>query len=167
MRRKMSALVVALTIGAVLAGQAAAAAPGDNLNYRSGQVVKYLKTCTKAVTLVRQIIGANGDDYEVSKAASQAKQICDGAGAGIGRTNTKYIRDQALDAQVACDYWERGLGRMVDYIDSRATSDLVTMGNYWRQARAITLGSIADINKQRKKYGLPALKPPSIPVVNF
>lgn len=151
-------IVVALVVPSALASNHAGG-PGDNMNYRTRAFVKQMRGCQAAVGLVLQIVKAKPNDLiNASIYVNKGKSICSAIRHRMATMDTLHFRDQALDGEIAVDYWTRGLGRFSNYIDSGHASDVAKAAEYFTDARSEAATCLRGINGRRAVYGLPPLK---------
>jgi hypothetical protein len=137
----------------------AAAGVGDNIDSRSRSFVKQLRACELVTGLAVKIVQASPNDLiGASKVINQAKDTCSAIRNRMVGMDTRHFSDQALDGEVAVDYWTRGLGRFSNYIDDGRPSDVTTAAKYFATARGERAVAIKGINSRRAVYGLGPIK---------
>lgn len=142
---------------------AAAEPPGDNMNYRTRQFVKQLRTCQAGVALLATAMQAgvssgNVDLVELSGATRDVKEICSTIRTRMATMDTGHFDDQALTVEIAIDEYEKGLDDIRDYLDTSAPSKAANAGDHFQQGHAYAAQGIDEINQRRAVYGLPPLK---------
>jgi hypothetical protein len=153
----MACVVTAALVGAVSA--LSQTGPGDNVNYRTRAFVKQMRGCQTAAGLVLQIVKASPNDLiGASVTVNKGKNICSAIRNRMATMDTRHFSDQALDGEVAVDYWTRGLGRFSNYIDSGHASDVAKSAEYFGDARAEAAICLRGINQRRAAYSLPPLR---------
>jgi hypothetical protein len=154
----VTAIVVSLGfVGAARAN--VQAGPGDNMNYRTRAFVKQMRGCQAAVGIVIQIVQAKPNDLiNASIYVNKGKGICSAIRDRMATMDTRHFSSQALDGEVAVDYWARGLGRFSNYIDTGHSSDVAKAAEYFTTARSEAALALRGINQRRAVYGLPSLR---------
>ena len=155
MRKALAIVAAALACSAV--ATPASAGVGDNMDVRTRVFVRHLHQCETITKLAINTI-AGGDSLAASQAVNEAKSACGAIRDWMARADTRHFVDQALDAEVAVDYWTRGLGRVSNYIDNRRPSDVAKAQQYFATAHAERVVAIRGINARRAVYGLRPLK---------
>ena len=150
----------ALVLAAFLAPTGhAQTGPGDNMNYRTRAFLKQMRACQTATGLAIEIVREKPNDLiGASQTVNQAKSICNAIRNRMTTMDTRHFSDQALDGEVAVDYWSRGLGRFSNYIDDGRPSDVTKAASYFATARSEAAICLHGINTRRAVYGLPPLK---------
>jgi len=138
---------------------AAAAGVGDNIDVRSRAFVRQLDGCDAMVSLTIQLIQASPNDVlGASDAINKAKDTCHAIKNRMYGMDTRHFSDQALNGEVAVDYWERGLGRFSNYLDTGHASDVSKAAEYFTTARTFKGVALRGVNRRRAVYGLGPIK---------
>lgn len=129
------------------------------MNYRTRAFVTQMRGCRTAVNLVIQIVRASPNDLiNASIYVNKGKGICSAIRDRMATMDTRHFSNQALDGEIAVDYWTRGLGRFSNYIDSGHASDVAKAAEYFGDAGSEAAVSLRGINQRRAVYGLPPLR---------
>jgi hypothetical protein len=153
-------VIFVLAIGIVqFGGTASAATSGKSLDGRTRSFVKMLHDCQNVTGAAIGIVRANPNDLlGASKAVNEAKGICQTISDRMAVSEKDQFSDQALDGEVAVDYYTRGLGRFSNYIDNGLPSDVTKASEYFSTARSAFNSCLRGINQRRAIYGLSRLK---------
>lgn len=143
-----ASVVVALPVTATAAG-------GDNMDARTRAFVRQLHGCEAITGLAIQLVQAHPNDLiGASQTVNKAKSTCSAIRDRMATMDTRHFSDQALNGEVAVDYWTRGLGRFSNYIDAGRPSDVSKAVEYFTDARSIRAVAMRGINRRRAVYGL-------------
>jgi ribulose kinase len=141
-----------------MAPMAANASGGDNINKRSRAFVQQMNACAYSAGLAIQIVQkAPNDLLGASRAVNTAKSTCQAIRDRMAGMDTRHFDDQALDGEVAVDYYTRGLGRFSNYIDEAKPSDLNMAVEYFTDAKNSKQRCLHGINARRAVYGFGAI----------
>lgn len=155
MRRAIVVVVLLSVVGVA----SASAANDPTMNKRTRAFVAQMRGCQTIVGLAIKIMqSAPNDLIGASEAVNSAKSTCSAIGDRMATMNESHFSDQALNGEVAVDYWTRGLGRVSNYIDDARPSDIATAAQYFTTARQSETAALSGINAQRAVYGLDAIK---------
>jgi hypothetical protein len=157
--KKLSTAVVIAASLAATTPAVAGAGVGDNMDGRTRAFVRQLHGCEAVTGLAIQIVGGKPNDLiGASQAINSAKSTCSAIRDRMATMDTRHFSDQALNGEVAVDYWTRGLGRFSNYIDDGRPSDVSKAAEYFTDARTFRGMAMRGINRRRSTYGLSPLK---------
>ncbi len=125
------------------------------MDKRTRAFVTQMRGCQLVVGLSIQVIQASPNDLiGASQAVNSAKSTCSAIRDRMATMNETHFSNQALDGEVAVDYWTRGLGRFSNYIDEGRPSDVTMAATYFTDARESAAAALSGVNAQRSVYGL-------------
>jgi hypothetical protein len=151
------ATICALTVTATAAATTPAADKAS-MEKRSRAFVGLLHACQAISIATVNAIQANPNDLiTASGDVSKSKSICERVRHDMATGNTLHFRDQAIDCEIAVDYYTKGLGRLSDYLDGAKPSDAATAITYFQNASGDSRGCVREINARRAVYGLKTL----------